>query len=194
MSQLHHHGYEFRRPFSRSELLKSDRVLEITATREEREALAARLGVPAIRALEAKIQIVPWRRNGLAVSGRFHAVVVQTCVVSLEDFDATIEQEFTARYTDADDPVLKPAEGSEGEIVVDPLGDDEPEILIEGGADLGELVAENLATALDPHPRKPGSDFQEVLAELPSSRAPSGDDVENPFAVLRHLKRSDDKR
>ena len=66
---------------------------------------------------------------------------------------------------------------------------DEEEIdVLEGESiDLGELVAQTIATAIDPYPRKDGAEF---------GKAPGlGDNEdgvrENPFAALRDLKPAD---
>lgn len=193
MSDQPNHSNEFARLFSRTDLLNSERVLELSASAEECRLLAARLGVAAINSLGARLQVTPWRRNGFTVSGDFRASVVQCCVVSLEEFEVLIEQTITVRYTDAADPVLNRGDENEAEIVVDPLDEDEIEILQNGAADLGELVVECLATELDPHPRKPGSDFENVLADVPASLKPSDEEEPSPFAVLSRLKRPQDE-
>ena len=54
-----------------------------------------------------------------------------------------------------------------------------------GPLDLGELLAEHLALAIDPYPRKPGVELEQVLQK-------NGIDVKvgraSPFAVLSELK------
>lgn len=189
MSEKTNHCNEFSRPFSRQDLLQSDKVLELVATPEECRLLAERLGVAGIARLTARLQISPWRRNGFAVSGEFSASVIQTCVVSLDEFSSEIQQSVSARFTDAGDPVLERTSANQEEVVIDPFDDDEPEILHKGSADLGEFVVECLATELDPHPRKPGSDFQSVLADVPASLQPDEEEKPNPFAMLSQLKR-----
>jgi uncharacterized metal-binding protein YceD (DUF177 family) len=49
------------------------------------------------------------------------------------------------------------------------------------------VLAEQLALALDPHPRAPDAEFDPARYGV----APDEDEeaAENPFAVLRHLKR-----
>ncbi len=191
MSENSNHKNEFSRLISRKDLMTSEKLWEIAASPEECNLLAQRLGVMAITELVAKLQIVPWRRNGFVVTGEFRASVVQTCVVSLDEFATEIRQSVAARYTDADDPVLSRDAENPSEIVIDPLDEDETEILENGSADLGELVVECLATEIDPHPRKPGCDFEEVLADLPASLKPAQDEKPNPFAVLSQLKRDE---
>ncbi len=62
--------------------------------------------------------------------------------------------------------------------------DDEwPEPIVEGRIDIGEAVAQQLALALDPYPRKPGISLEDVIGN-----AAAGDDrPASPFAVLAGL-------
>ncbi len=83
------------------------------------------------------------------------AAVVRTCVISLDEFETVVEEEFRVRFVPA---------GTES---YDPDPDAEEEIpFTRGVIDLGETAAEQLALALDPYPRKPG-------AELPQSEPAS---------------------
>ena len=68
--------------------------------------------------------------------------------------------------------------------MVDPLAEDPPELLGDDGVDLGAVVIEHLAMAMNPYPRKAGEEFatDEVLS--PMAREESGEETDNPFAVL----------
>jgi uncharacterized metal-binding protein YceD (DUF177 family) len=100
--------------------------------------------------------------------GHLTAVVVRTCVVSLDEFEAKVEERFKIRFvpsgqeTDDDDPESIDEIPYEGRLI-----------------DIGEAVAEQLGLALDPYPRKPG-------AELPSEL---GAEDSGPFAALAKLKK-----
>jgi uncharacterized metal-binding protein YceD (DUF177 family) len=100
----------------------------------------------------------------ILAEGRLRARVVQTCVVSLDDFTAEIDEHFRVRFVPAgqesDDP--------------DPEADDEIGYTA-GALDLGEAAAEQLALVLDPYPRAPGAELPEV----------ESDGQEHPFAALR---------
>jgi uncharacterized metal-binding protein YceD (DUF177 family) len=145
----------------------------ISATPAERDALARRLGLRELNALSAVLRLE--RRPGalIHVGGRLEADVVQTCVVTLVDFPSHVEDGFEADFGDA------PAEFGE-DISLD-LDYDPPEPIEGGAIDLGELVAQYLSLALDPHPRAPGATLDPALAD-PHSEARS------PFAVLKKLK------
>lgn len=141
--------------------------MEVIASAEECAAIAARMGLPAIERLACRF-VTRWDAgDAVAAEGRLAARVVQTCVVTLENFPADIEEDFRVRFVPA---------GTESE-ELDLDADDE--IPFEGATiDLGAATAEQLALALDPFPRKPG-----VEPELPPEEA-SG-----PFAALARLRR-----
>jgi uncharacterized metal-binding protein YceD (DUF177 family) len=123
----------------------------VEANEAERAALALRMDLPAVLALNCSFHLERDAAHRLIGHGHLRAEVVRTCVVSLEDFSATVEEQFTVLFVPA---------GEENE-------DDDPEapdeIAYEDGVvDLGEAVAEQLALALDPYPRAPGAVLPEI--------------------------------
>lgn len=142
-----------------------DYVVEASAA--ECTALARRLGLPAVLALSCRFHLRPLPGSVFAARGTLTARIVQTCVVSLDEFEITLQEEFALRFVRAGNETADP----------DPESDDE--IPFDGTMiDLGEAAAEQLALALDPYPRKPD-------AELPASEA--GYPVQ-PFARLAALR------
>jgi hypothetical protein len=120
------------------------RSVHVEASEEERAALARRLRIPGIEALACDFTLRRAPRGAIEAAGRLAARVVQTCVVTAEDFSAEMEEEFSVRFV--------PAGG--GAVDFDPEAPDE--IPYEDGTlDLGEATAEQLALALDPWPRRP---------------------------------------
>ena len=149
-------------PADRIGLVGLDVMVE--ATPAERAALAQRMQIPAVTALRCAFRLTRLGGPMILAEGRLHADVVQTCVISLEDFPATIDETFRVRFVPA---------GSESDDL-DPETDDE--IGYEDGVlDLGEAAAEQLALSLDPYPHAPG-------AALPEAATEPG---ESPFATLR---------
>lgn len=152
--------------------LRIDRIgasgltVTVVANPAERVALARRMQISGVLLLECAFTLRPSPNEAFTAAGRLRARVVQTCVVTLEDFEADLEERFTIRFVPA---------GTEAE-TIDLESDDE--IPYEGDTlDLGEAAAEQLALSLDPYPRAPG-------AELPPE---AGDDDGNPFAALKRL-------
>jgi len=140
-----------------------------------RAALAADFGIPGIPALTATVTLVPGSGGSVRVDGHLDAVVTQTCVVTLEDFDAPVSEDIEMRFVPADQlPEIPPG----AEIDVTELNLPDP--LVDGTIDVGAVVAEFLALGLDPYPRKPGASFEGV--EELSDRELS------PFAALAKLR------
>jgi uncharacterized metal-binding protein YceD (DUF177 family) len=165
---------EFSRPFAVDRLGFAPVTETLRATPEERQRLAARLGLVSIGELAATVTLTRDRNTGLVhVEGRLEADVVQTCVVSLTPFPSHVEDSLEDDFGDT--PVAL-----DSEIAFD-MESDPPDPIVDGAIDLGELVTQYLSLALDPYPRAPGSSLEPAWTE-PSREALS------PFAVLKNLK------
>lgn len=168
----------FSRPVQLREIPPTGRHFIVETNADERQAVAQQLGLPAIAALSAKLQVMPFRKDGLAVDGTIHARLTQVCVVTAEPFENEVEAPVDIRYSpDGKDPN---ADFDLAELN-DPDAEDPPDLLVGDSIDLGAVVSEFLALALDPYPRKPGAVFEE------------GDDKAtlSPFAALNTLKNKD---
>jgi len=173
---------EFSRVFDLEELDESPRQIDLTADEEECTLLARRFDQKSIGRLSANLVLI-WLEPGkvLSVSGKFSADVVQTCVLSLEPVDASLDEEINLVFS---------RDLEETADIVDPE-DAEP---LEGDAiDLGELVAEELSLALDPYPRRPDIDPGAIdlgpgASLLTEEEAEKGGKRANPFEVLAKLK------
>ncbi|MBS0562184.1 MAG: DUF177 domain-containing protein [Proteobacteria bacterium] len=132
-------------------------TVTVEASAAECAAIAERMRLPAVLALSCRFDLRPGLRGVVEATGRLRARVVQVCVVSLDEFEAAVADDFAIRFV---------PEGEESD-------DDDPEAADEApyqgdAIDLGEAAAEQLALALDPYPRKPG-------AELPEGHEAAGD-------------------
>ena len=171
---------EFSRPVPLERLGRNAIVEEISATAPERVALARRFGLLGLDRFAATLRIGAADDGGLIrVDGHLSADATQACVITLEPAVSRVEEDFCLLYT------LKtgPAVAQPGEVVVEPEGEDPAEPLDRAGIDLGEVVAQQLALALDPYPRASGAAFAERLEEGTGPTA-----AEDAFAVLRSLK------
>jgi hypothetical protein len=173
--------------------------LTISATEAERQALAAENGLEGLAKLEAQLQVTPSRGGGLAVSGEMRASITQICVVTLEPFDSEVVEPIDVKFAPAPLSAIAGLSSREAKElgragrraprrsepppkVLEAEGDDPPDPIIDGRIDLGALAAEFLALSFDPHPRKPGVDFEETRFSEPAEAA------ESPFAKLGALK------
>jgi hypothetical protein len=126
----------------------------VEASRVECAALAHRMDLPAVLSLTCRFRLERDLAGALLAHGHLIARVVQTCVVSLDDFTTAVEERFVVRCV---------AEGMESD---DPDPEAMDEIVCAGGiVDLGEAAAEQLALALDPYPRAPGAELPEIEME-----------------------------
>ena len=165
---------EFSRPVAVA-AVEDGRIsaVAVEATPAEREALAARLRVPAVLRLDCRFALRP-EPGRIVAAGRLDARVAQICVVSLNTFEAEVAEDFEVHFTADPAPGAAPHDADD-----DPMAPDQ--IAFDGATlDLGEAAAEQLALALDPFPRRPG-------AVLPVGEAPQG--AGGPFAALAGLKR-----
>ncbi len=157
---------EFHRPLTLDRIGPHGLELTVEATTVECAALAVRMNLPAVLALSCVFHLVREGRDVVLARGAMHAKVTQTCVITLDDFDAAVEEVFQVRFVPS---------GEETDDL-DPEADDE--IPFEGNViDLGEAAAEQLGLALDPYPRMPGVEMPEI----------EDDPEPHPFAALRRL-------
>ena len=160
-----------------------ERTLE--AQPKECGELRQRLGLDGLFSLSGTLKVARLIDSPLIrVEGSFTARVRQTCVVKLEPFEADVGERFVQLYTL--DPAA--AEAEEGEVLVALDDDEPPEPLTGDSLDLGEVLAEQLALALDPHPRAPDAAFDPARYGVAPDEDDEDGDADNPFAVLRHLK------
>lgn len=155
---------ELHRPVAADRIGTMQVEIEVEADAAERTALARRMRVADILALRCRFRLRRLSADTILAEGRLQATVVQTCVISLEDFPAGIDEAFRVRFVPA---------GTESDDL-DPETDDE--IGYAGSTlDLGEAAAEQLGLALDPYPRAPGAALPDI-ADEPEA---------HPFAALR---------
>jgi uncharacterized metal-binding protein YceD (DUF177 family) len=161
-------GPELHRPIAVDRIGAAGLDVLVEATPAECAALAIRMRLPAVTALTCQFHLERDSADSLLAHGHLVARVVQTCIVSLEDFAGVVDDRFTVRFVEAGDET----------------NDDNPESLdeipfVDRMLDLGEAAAEQLALALDPYPRAPGAEMPEL----------SDEQVAHPFAALEGLRR-----
>ena len=159
---------ELHRPVAVDRIGPAGLDMTVEATGEECAALARRMNLPAVLELTCVFRLEHDTSGALLAHGHLSAHVVQTCIVSLDDFAALVDERFTVRCV---------PDGHESDDV-DPADLDEISY-VEGILDLGEAAAEQLALALDPYPRAPDAELPE-LTEDPEPQ---------PFVALEALRR-----
>ena len=170
---------EFSRPVLVDQLPAKVSRRTITAEPAECKAVAERLDLVEVTGLSAKVELEPLARSGfIRVNGRLTVHVVQTCVVTLAPLPATVEEDFHLTFAP---PEAALDEDEEIEVSWDQQ--DPPDPIVNGCIDIGEVVVEHLALALDPFPRAPDAAFQPPPEEPDNAGGRA-----NPFAALSSLR------
>ncbi|MDD5586360.1 MAG: DUF177 domain-containing protein [Alphaproteobacteria bacterium] len=176
---------ELSRPLPVDKIPAGGMEEHIVASPAERKALAARFGLLDLSKLEADLNMDHADGKIIAVTGTLLADVVQQCVVTLEPVPAHITDKIGILFAP---PAMLDAGASPPH--EDSGGDEAPEPIVNGVIDLGELVAQHLAVALDPYPRKEGASLP--VADLGAMPQEAGKN--NPFARLAELKKKSQKQ
>ncbi len=160
-------------------------TVRVEADERERQGLAKLWQVEAVLLLEAELQIVRWKKDGIRLKGQVRSEVVQACVVTTEPVESKIEEDLEQIFVPEGSKLARIVSNEAAEMVLDPDGPDLPETFAGDTIDVGEVVAEFAALAIDPYPRKAGVQFADHLESDPDDKSTRP----NPFAVLKDWKK-----
>lgn len=173
-------------------------VYEFRASEQESKDLARRLGLVSIDSVEASVKAKREdNKRTIRIEGTIIAHVVQNCVVSGDEIEQNIEDNFEAFYAEPNDVVLLSKvrherqgnmEGAEQPIMEER---DDPEAIVDGMIDLGELAAQYLSLAVNPYAHKEGYVLEEQHPDIANKEIPQT--RKNPFSTLKALKEKIDK-
>jgi len=186
---------EWSFPIEADKIQASPMKLSIKANDEARKHIAKRMNVLSVNSLQAELTLAREGGAKIHVTGTLNAAVQQECVVSGVPIDEKIAEEFDAWYADHDKTILfakarHDQSLKKGGIEMPILEESEdPEPIIDGYIDAGELVTQYLSLALNPYPRAKGVRYEK------------GDDdenvtktrIDNPFAALKDWKANKSK-
>jgi len=151
------------------ELPASGKKFQLAPKDEIFPAIAKRLKIPAIHELSGTTEILP-TSDGANLSGRVCAILQRQCVVSLEEMEECVEEEFTIIF---DCHFVEEDETDEETVI-----NDDREPLKSSHIDLGEVLIQQLSLAMHPFPRKEGA--RSLSEEYGRVDEPS------PFAILKN--------
>jgi uncharacterized metal-binding protein YceD (DUF177 family) len=160
---------EFSKPVKAGHIHGEPQHFTLEAGAEARAALARRFGLPEIAHLSGQFTLHHERGAVIAAHLTLKARVTQLCVISNEPFEADIAETAALRFVPAESFTEDEDFGPDSLATPDEIPYENDVI------DLGEALAEQLALALDPYPRKLG-------AVLPGEAT---DDETGPFAALK---------
>lgn len=159
----------------------------IQAGEADCRAIAAHLDIVGVENLNAEFRLsrTPGNKAVIHVEGVLKAGIVQKCVITQSPVKSYIEEEFEGWYADPASFVSfakarNERSTSEGEVQVLEERED-PEPIINGKIDLGDMAVQYLSLSLPEYPRAHGAVWAEGTAPEPTPR-------ENPFAALKALK------
>ena len=170
---------EFSRLVRLDEVRKARLTINATASATERDALALRLEVAEISALEADVAVSRLSEGVYEAVGRFVAEITFIGEQADEALDFTVSETFEEIFaTEIGWNHLK-EKSLDGEVDAELLSGDQ--------IDVGEIVAQNLSLALDPALLESGA--LEEGAVTYSAGDDDGDSTsDNPFAALANLR------
>ncbi len=165
--------------------------LIIEADEEERADLSRRFVVEGMKSVTANLTLQ--KTAGIIhVKGRFTTLVTQKCVVSTDDFDTELSESVEGWFADKESTVSFAVAKKERDVVkhqaeVQILDEkDDPEPIIEGRIDLGELVAQHISLAIPSYPHKEGVKFEVGDEDIQlDAKSPLR---KNPFEALKDWK------
>lgn len=152
-------------------LPKKGMPVVIEADSRQRAALAREHGLLDVRSWRADLLVEPWKRNGVKVSGRVVADIVQECVVTLDPLENRIDEAVEGVFLPEDSKLGRLGLESAGEILVAAEGPDSPETFAGDKIDVGAFAEEFFGLAIDPYPRKKGVEIAPVVADDGSDEA-----------------------
>jgi uncharacterized metal-binding protein YceD (DUF177 family) len=170
-----------------SRLVTADRIpptgieQDIEARPAERAALAKRFSLLELKKLTAHLSLALAHDQGIHVTGKIKADIVQNCVVTLDPVTTPLDLDIDLMFVpDGARPV------GAGSPDVDSV-DEEFEIYLGGRIDLGEMVAQHMGISIDPYPRKPD-------ARLSTTQFGPAAERPRPFSKLADLGQIKAKR
>lgn len=169
-------------------------TIKLNPSEDVRTALASRFGLLGMSSFEAELRVRRRADTGwIEVAGTIRSDLIQECVVTLEPIPAHVETEIAELFVEAgSDEGGEMGHRGRDAVDLDPIAD-EPEPLVDGVLDIGEIAAQALSLALDPYPRAsdlPGEVDEDAVpvVSVGLEREEDQDGKVLPFASLAELK------
>lgn len=164
------------------------------ADEQSRADLARRMAIESVEFAQASVTLQRIAGGVIHAMGTIRADVVQNCVVSLVPVPAHIEEEFEGWFGDKTNAVSFAKARSErdakkGQHEVEVLEESaDPEPIIGGKVDVGELATQYLSLSLDPYPHAEGVSSEFVAGPQPGKDGDGASIRKNPFEALKDWK------
>ncbi len=172
---------------------------KISPNEKQRAGLATRLDVLKLESLSADVTVELDGPHLFYVHGNFAAKVIQECVITLEPVENDVADNFEAWFSEQEKlmhfkKLQQDARVKKENIDLPILEEkDDPEPVINGQIDIGEVVTQFLSLAIDPYPQKQGARLPESVIQVAekegAEKSVSG--RANPFAALKNWRPKD---
>jgi hypothetical protein len=171
-----------------------DKPYKLTITPDDRQKvdLARRLDVVSVESATADIVASHSKGGVIHVTGRLQAHILQNCVITLEPLHTYIDEEIEGWFSDQEQMVSfakvkkdQQTKRAHAEVEVLPESED-PELVINGQIDLGELATQHLSLAIDPYAHKEGVAHEFTEDKVKAEK--SSEIRRNPFEALKDWK------
>jgi len=162
-------------------------TIKFEATPGERLQLAQNHNLVRVDSFIGDFRLVPWQedgggKNGVRLSGRVIAQIVQRCIVSGEALHVRVEEPIALIFMFQDSSALPAGDKMKRDVFLNVDEDDQFEWLSGHNLDIGAVAEEFFDLAIDPYPRKEGAVFAQT-DQIEAEQAAT-----SPFAVLAKLK------
>ena len=172
---------------------RTPKVYNFQADETQRINLARRLMVVSVERAQAAVTVQKLGGGVFHVIGHVDAEITQSCVVSLAPVQSHVEDDFEGWFGDKGAAVnfakaKSDREAKKGHIEAEILDEAvDPEPIIGGKMDVGELATQYLSLAIDPYPHAQGVSSEYLAA--PSGAPEAGAEIrKNPFDALKDWK------
>lgn len=167
---------------------------KFSADERQRIDLARRLGIVSVEEAQAIVTVQKVSGGIYHAIGSIQADVTQSCVVSLAPVPAHIEDEFEGWYGDKTANAVSFAKArserdvKQGHTEIEVMEESaDPEPIIGGKIDIGELATQYLSLALDPYPQAEG--VEHVYSAPAPEKGTDGSELrKSPFEALKDWK------
>ena len=165
----------------------------LSANAQERKDIARRLEIQSLEELSATLNISR-DASGMRIEvlGQLKANVIQNCVITDEPIEGWIEEDFQAWFADQEQTVSfvqakKERQSKKGHQEVEMTEESEdPEPIVDGMIEAGELVIQYLSLAINPYPHAEGAHYE--YGDDSNGDREASAVRKNPFEALKNWK------
>ena len=169
----------FEYEFKVRKLARKGQHIKFSASDDICQRIARDYDLIEVKSFDVDCKIMPWKSDGVEVTGIVNADMIQPCAVSAESLAQKIREEIAFIFLPEGSRLLCPPRFEEQEMILDPMGEYVPDIFTGDCLDLASPWLETFALGIDPFARIEGAEFSnEKLDSEPDS----------PFVALAALK------